>query len=136
MACKLQVSQRRDVESCKSFVGFRELRGSRAKVSQVFNLVTQQDATTSTAIAEETKADGAAMKTIAALTMVFLPGTFLASVFSMPMLEGAKLSLYVAIVVPLTVAVVGCWWLWLSAPRLIEQFMRKRHRAKDLGRMV
>jgi hypothetical protein len=52
------------------------------------------------------------------------------------MLEGAKLSLYVAIVVPLTVAVVGCWWLWLSAPRLIEQFMRKRHRAKDLGRMV
>jgi membrane protein DedA with SNARE-associated domain len=76
------------------------------------------------------------MKTIAALTMVFLPGTFLASVFSMPMLEGAKLSLYVAIVVPLTVAVVGCWWLWLSAPRLIEQFMRKRHRAKDLGRMV
>ena len=136
MACKLQVSQRRDVESCKSFVGFRELRGSRAKVSQVFNLVTQQDATTSTAIAEEAKADGAAMKTIAALTMVFLPGTFLASVFSMPMLEGAKLSLYVAIVVPLTVAVVGCWWLWLSAPRLIEQFMRKRHRAKDLGRMV
>jgi Mg2+ and Co2+ transporter CorA len=136
MSCKLQVSQRRDVESCKSFVGFRELRGSRAKVSQVFNLVTQQDATTSTAIAEETKADGAAMKTIAALTMVFLPGTFLASVFSMPMLEGAKLSLYVAIVVPLTVAVVGCWWLWLSAPRLIEQFMRKRHRAKDLGRMV
>jgi ABC-type nickel/cobalt efflux system permease component RcnA len=76
------------------------------------------------------------MKTIAALTMVFLPGTFLASVFSMPMLESAKLSLYMAIVVPLTVAVVGCWWLWLSAPRLIEQFMRKRHRAKDLGRMV
>jgi Mg2+ and Co2+ transporter CorA len=103
---------------------------------QVFNLVTQQDATTSTAIAEETKADGAAMKTIAALTMLFLPGTFLASVFSMPMLEDAKLSLYVAIIVPLTVAVVGCWWLWLSGPRLFRQLTRKRHKVKDVQRMV
>jgi membrane protein DedA with SNARE-associated domain len=76
------------------------------------------------------------MKTIAALTMVFLPGTFLASVFSMPMLEDAKLSLYVAIVVPLTVAVVGCWWLWLSGPRLFRQLMRKRHKVKDVQRMV
>ena len=98
--------------------------------------MTQQDATTSTAIAEETKADGAAMKTTAALTMVFLPGTFLASVFSMPMLEGAKLSLYVAIVVPLTIGVVGCWWLWLSGPRLLRQLKRKRHRVKDVQRMV
>jgi Mg2+ and Co2+ transporter CorA len=136
MACKLQVSQRRDVESCKSFVGFRELRGSRAKVSQVFNLVTQQDATTSTAIAEEAKADGAAMKTIAALTMVFLPRTFLASVFSMPMLEGAELSLYVAIAVPLTVAIVGCWWFWISGPELLRRLMRKRRRSKGTERMV
>ena len=98
--------------------------------------MTQQDATTSTAIAEEAKADGAAMKTIAALTILFLPGTFLASVFSMPMLEGAKLSMYVAIVVPLTIAVVGCWWLWLSGPRLLRRLMEKRRRAKDLERMV
>ena len=103
---------------------------------QVFNLVTQQDATISTVIAEETKADGAAMKTIAALTMVFLPGTFLASVFSMPMLDGAKLSLYVAIVVPLTVVVVGCWWLWISRPQLFKQLTRRRHEVKSVGRMV
>jgi Mg2+ and Co2+ transporter CorA len=103
---------------------------------QVFNLVTQQDATTSTAIAEETKADGAAMKTIAALTMVFLPGTFLASVFSMPMLEDAELSLYVAIVVPLTFVVVGCWWLWIPGPRLFRRWTRERRRAKDVERMV
>jgi Mg2+ and Co2+ transporter CorA len=72
---------------------------------------------TSTAIAEKAKADGAAMKIIAALTMVFLPGTFLASVFSMPMFVSVEWSLYVAIVVPLTAAVVGCWWLWISGPR-------------------
>jgi Mg2+ and Co2+ transporter CorA len=98
--------------------------------------VTQQDATTSTAIAEEAKADGAAMKTIAALTMLFLPGTFLASVFSMPMLEGAKLSLYVAIVVPLTVTVVGCWWLWISGPQLVGRWTQKRRISKSVGKMV
>lgn len=106
------------------------------RFSKVFNLVTQQDATTSTAIAEEAKADGAAMKTIAAMTMVFLPGTFLASVFSMRMLDGATWQLFVAIVVPLTVAVVGCWWLWISGPRLLRRWTRERRRTKGVERMV
>ena len=136
MAFELQVTQRCYVESCKPCANYRQLRRLRAKNLQVFNLVTQQDATTSTAIAEETKADGAAMKTIAALTMVFLPGTFLASVFSMPMLEGAKLSLYVAIVVPLAVAVVGCWWLWISGPELLRRLVPKRRKSKGTERMV
>lgn len=35
-------------------------------------------ATTSALIAKETKKDGSSMKTIAVLTMFFLPGTFLA----------------------------------------------------------
>jgi hypothetical protein len=72
------------------------------------------------------------MKTIVALTMMFLPGTFLASVLSMPMLKIARLSLYVAIVVPLTVAVVDCWTSALSATQLIQ----KRCRAKDVERKV
>jgi Mg2+ and Co2+ transporter CorA len=79
---------------------------------QVFNLVTQQDATTSTTIAREAKADGTAMKTIAALTTLFLPGTFLSSVFSMSMLDGAKWWLYVVLALPLTLLVVGSWWAW------------------------
>lgn len=90
---------------------------------QVFNLVTQQDATTSTTIAREAKADGSAMKAIAALTMVFLPATFLSSVFSMPMLDGARWWHYVAIAVPLTIAVFSSWWLWLTKPWI---FGRKR----------
>lgn len=74
------------------------------------------------------------MKTIAALTMVFLPGTFVASIFSMPMLEDAEWSLYVAIAVPLTVIVVGCWWLWLSGSRLLGRLTRRR--VKDVEKMV
>lgn len=50
------------------------------------------------------------MKTIAALTMLFLPGTFLSSVFSMSMLDGAKWWLYVALALPLTLLIVGSWW--------------------------
>jgi hypothetical protein len=52
--------------------------------------VTQQDAATSTTIAREAREDGTSMKIIAALTMVFLPGTFLSSVFGMTSLENAR----------------------------------------------
>lgn len=54
------------------------------------------------------------MKTIAALTTLFLPGTFLSSVFSMSnvMLNDVKWWLYVALAVPLTLVVVGSWGVW------------------------
>lgn len=49
----------------------------------VFNLVTQQDSETSTSIARDTKGDSASMKTIAVLTMVFLPATAVSGFFGM-----------------------------------------------------
>ncbi|KAF2640319.1 hypothetical protein P280DRAFT_360775, partial [Massarina eburnea CBS 473.64] len=77
----------------------------------VFNLVTQQDAATSTTIAREAKADGTSMKIIAALTMVFLPGTYLSSVFGMASLENAHWWLYVALMLPLTLFVLIIWYI-------------------------
>jgi hypothetical protein len=65
-------------------------------------------------IAKEARADGNAIKMIAALTMLFLPGTFLSSVFGMPSLENATLRLYVTLTIPLTVVVMMLWWLWLN----------------------
>lgn len=47
-------------------------------MSLVFNLVTQQDAANGMEIAADTKRDSTSMNAIAALTMVFLPGTFTA----------------------------------------------------------
>jgi protein-S-isoprenylcysteine O-methyltransferase Ste14 len=78
--------------------------------------VTQQDASTSTTIAREAKADGNSMKVIAALTMVFLPGTFLSSVFGMAALNNAHWWLYVALTLPLTFLVLVTWWLWVTFP--------------------
>lgn len=47
-------------------------------MSLVFNLVTQQDAANTIEIAADTKRDSTSMNAIAALTMIFLPGTFTA----------------------------------------------------------
>jgi len=80
---------------------------------------------TQVVIAEETKRDSMAMKTIAAVTMLFLPGTFTASVFAMPFFGTSNgngqgpgfevnkwIWVYIAITVPLTVIVVLAWVIW------------------------
>ena len=77
--------------------------------------VAQRDAATNVQIAREAKADSSAMKTIAALTMVFLPATFMSSVFGMGSLASRSWELYVAISLPLTAFVLAIWWMWASS---------------------
>ena len=101
------------------------------QVKTVDNLIAQGDARANLAIAQQsrliaidTKRDSIAMKTIAALTMVFLPGTFVATIISMVFFQveqddkhALKVSpnwwLYVAVTIPLTVAVLIAWIIWL-----------------------
>lgn len=64
------------------------------------------------------------MKTIAAVTLAFLPGTFIASLFGMNFFDFAadgdgqtwavseKLWLYWAVTLPLTFLTLGSWWAW------------------------
>ncbi|KAK0099413.1 hypothetical protein ONS95_003517 [Cadophora gregata] len=47
----------------------------------------KEDSAVMRQIALDTKRDSSAMKTIATLTMFFLPGTFIAAIFAMPVLE-------------------------------------------------
>lgn len=94
-------------------------------------MITQRDSQTTIKIsassattANLTRRDSAAMKVIAGLTMVFLPGTSVAAFFSMVFFRagegGGKLSvdesiwLYAAVAIPLTVLTVAVWagWLW------------------------
>ena len=66
--------------------------------------------------------DTSAMKTVAMVTMAFLPGTFVASFFSMPMLNwdatanseivSPRFWIYWIVTVPLTMAVFAVWWVW------------------------
>ena len=61
------------------------------------------------------------MKTLAAVTVVFLPGTFVASMFSMSMFDWQanevsqitpRFWIYWAVTLPLTLATVCAWYAW------------------------
>ncbi|KAI0505640.1 hypothetical protein F5B22DRAFT_516044 [Xylaria bambusicola] len=82
-------------------------------------------------VAQHTRRDSELMKSIALLTMVFLPATFVATLFSMGIFSwkgprGEILSvspwiwLYVAVTVAITSVTLGTWYLWV---------MRRRRRA-------
>lgn len=96
----------------------------------MYNLIAQRDAKVgqqlagdSSQIARESKRDSSAMKALALLTMVFLPGTFCASLFAMPFFDFSEPSgalilkdhfwLYWAVSVPLTVAILAIYGVFL-----------------------
>lgn len=101
-----------------------------------FNLVTQSDS-------RVMKADSRAMKVIAVLTLVFLPATGVASIFSMPFFnvdfDGSSQALQAArsfwifwvVVLPLTALVVAGWFWWYrSAKRQRRREMLMAREAK------
>ncbi|KAH7170347.1 hypothetical protein EDB81DRAFT_837221 [Dactylonectria macrodidyma] len=82
-------------------------------------------------IAHASKRDSTAMKTLSLMGALFLPGTYLASVFSMTFFnfeEGAnpvvsvQLWIYFAVTVPITAVIVAAW-MWID-----------KHRAKQAKR--
>ena len=87
-------------------------------LESISDSVTNQQASISAIINMQ---DGASMKTMAIITMLFLPATFVASFFAMPMFEwnnelGRIISrqfwLYWAVVAPLTLTVFLTWLGW------------------------
>ncbi|KAB5523098.1 hypothetical protein GE09DRAFT_977065 [Coniochaeta sp. 2T2.1] len=70
-------------------------------------------------LAEVTRKDGASMKTLAFLGSLFLPGTFLATIFSMSFFDfgtdmhgsvSTGVWIYFVVSMPLTAVIVGAWW--------------------------
>jgi Mg2+ and Co2+ transporter CorA len=99
------------------------------QMSAIFNHINMQDSLVSIQIARdgkvlatESKRDSSSMKTIAAVTMAFLPGTFVASFFAMPMFNWQAASthqvvsprvwIYWAVTIPLTTLTFVAWWGW------------------------
>jgi hypothetical protein len=70
------------------FMNYKNRKDSTMNL--VYNLVTQQDAANNISIAADMKQDSTSMSAIAALTMVFLPGTFTAVILSSIALLHAK----------------------------------------------
>ncbi|KAF5971102.1 hypothetical protein FCOIX_10009 [Fusarium coicis] len=69
-------------------------------------------------LARESLRDSKAMKTLSILTILFLPGAFIATIFSTNMFDftskNQQVRIYFAIVIPLTAALMICWVLWLK----------------------
>ncbi|KAI7264305.1 hypothetical protein KC345_g8863 [Hortaea werneckii] len=94
-----------------------------AEESRRDNLLNLEMAAATAQVAEETRQDSAAMKTIAIVTLTFLPGTAVASFFSMTMFqwpfdnENSIASpytwVYFVVTVPLTLMVYAAWHFWL-----------------------
>ncbi|KAL2864027.1 uncharacterized protein BJX67DRAFT_229958 [Aspergillus lucknowensis] len=102
--------------------------------STLFNLITQNDSLLSTSIAQDSreiaaasKRDSSSMKILAFLTTFFLPGTFVATFFSMPLFDWSETSIshvankhfwvFWALAAPLTVTVMAgvvAWAIWNS----------------------
>lgn len=71
----LYVIQSMEKQQCW-FMNYKERKNSTMNL--VYNLVTQQDAANNIGLAASMKRDSTSMKAIAAVTMVFLPATFIA----------------------------------------------------------
>jgi hypothetical protein len=92
--------------------------------STIYNLIAQQDSNTNLEIAKDSRRDSASMKTIAIMTTLFLPATWVATFFAVPLFdwtvdEGqsvirSRFWMYWALTGVLTLVVVCVWlgWTW------------------------
>ncbi|KAH0558726.1 hypothetical protein GP486_004630 [Trichoglossum hirsutum] len=98
----------------------------RFYASVLYNLIAQRDSELNISVARDSrwiasasKKDSSAMKTIAVLTLVFLPGTFVASIFSSTIFDfrsesilSNKFWIYWVVTLPLTALVIALWIAW------------------------
>ena len=105
---------------------------------QNISIVIAQDSRT---LAQKATRDSTSMKAIAAVTMCFLPGTFVSSLFAMPMFDwnaapehsiDRNFWIYWAVTIPLTCIVVVVWLIWTNKARLWKR-LPKRKNPRDVG---
>ena len=102
---------------------------------QLFHLANQRTADDTAKIAVQTQRDSASMITIAAVTMLFLPGTFVCTIVSTNLFDfgedGLQVSnqwwILLAAAIPLTFVVFGIWLGW---QRMRSQSQRQKERLK------
>ena len=107
------------------------------QLTLILSLFAQQDqgigieiARASQSVAVESKRDSSSMKTLAVVTMFFLPGTFVASFFAMPLFNwqsqhgqviDRRLWIYFVVTIPLTTITCSVWWAWFTMKTRREQ---------------
>ncbi|KAN0115485.1 hypothetical protein V8E51_005029 [Hyaloscypha variabilis] len=112
------------IKSAKSYIRYLQEQ-ARNQSSVLFGLLTREDAIAnikladaSKQLAQSMKKDNSAMKTVAIMTMAFLPATFFAALFAVPSLQWDKPGvvqdkfwIYWAFTLPSTAFVFIAWFL-------------------------
>ncbi|KAJ2903657.1 hypothetical protein MKZ38_009496 [Zalerion maritima] len=86
-------------------------------------------------IAIDAKRDSSSMKSIAILTMIFLPGTYIATLFATPGIQelGPTMAVYWLVTIPITGFTLFFWfgWNWLSFQHInlpgVMTFVNRKH---------
>lgn len=106
---------------------------------KIFNLLARGDAHTTISIARATMHDSTSMKTIAVMTMGFLPATFWAALFSVPSLHwdeptviSTRFWVYWAFTIPTTISVFLAWLLIMNRDALWAR-LKGRRRMSSAG---
>ncbi|MCJ1471390.1 hypothetical protein MMC13_000029 [Lambiella insularis] len=112
---KLMISWVRNLETkvkmAKADVEFLAMRAEN-QVGAVYSRLAQRDNVTTQKISEATNRDSSAMKSLAVLGALFLPGTFVAALFSLDSITGQPFWVYWVVTIPLTLLVLGVWIFW------------------------
>ncbi|KAI1852091.1 hypothetical protein JX266_002944 [Neoarthrinium moseri] len=116
-------------------------------IAQVESRINADIARQSHLLANASKRESTSMKTLAILGSVFLPPTFLSSMFSMPFFKfdddmngsvSRSLWIYFVVAVPLTVIIVGLWWIKdrRTQPEIKEDRDAEEQRLDDIEARV
>ncbi|KAH3948395.1 hypothetical protein HBI56_127130 [Parastagonospora nodorum] len=126
IACNQKIAQSQ-LQIVYSLIAQRDSKESLNMAKTQTEIATAQTgiAKIQTGLAKTTKEDSFAMRTIAIMTIAFLPGTFISALFSMDMFnwqapQGASVVssrfwIYWAITVPLTLLVFSIWTVWIRS---------------------
>jgi hypothetical protein len=115
----------------------------------LFNLIAKEDSNASIELAKDsrtivlaTKHDSSSMKTVAFLTMLFLPATFFAAFFAMPVFdwEGPHFTtqhfwIYSATTLPVTLLVFVVWFVVTRRKEIRDGIEDQRQRINVLKRI-
>ncbi|KAI1610168.1 hypothetical protein EDD36DRAFT_317275 [Exophiala viscosa] len=109
-------------------------RRVRTQIDAIYHLIQEDDALSAGEMARDCKLlamasqrDSASMKCIAVVTMLFLPGTFVAALLSIPLFDWQakstelmyrtsywkpRITIFLALTVPITLLTFGVWGFW------------------------
>lgn len=111
------------------------------EVRLTFNMIAQYDSTTAVKIGQAAQRDSSAMRTIAIMTLIFLPGTFISAMFGMQFFDydntagtmsvSKKFWIYWVFTIPITAITLLVWYFWPQEIPIGQEFAAQSDEKKS-----